>query len=383
MHPGILMVLLSSLLFVPNGSARANVIIVSDFDNSIVEGRQTSVINGTFQSYFYLYPTDHPKHHIIQKIQRRNKVLTVSSNEFFRILPYLRGSKQEGTVTSITLQSGETIRPDDYEIRYQQTFREFLTSNGENYLLKTYRRALKASSSGGYHGPFWDYFILLLSHPDSARAVRISTARGHSIQEWEEFFQLLVDVEAPKSGHPHLYAPNIKYFANVSLDTFDIYNLDPTSISQRKVGHLLDLATRLNNSHLDPEKKILMPSGGEQYRAGHFLIFIDDHQETLNLFIEKIRPLIQSRQLHQTKIGIFNTGLDSEVVNSRRPRFAIMTEDGNFRHATEIERVGEFPFLAHQLPQQPLKKGKKPNKKNKKRVEGESSCQQQVEFLIP
>lgn len=381
MRLGAMLLLL--LLLTATGPAQSTVIIVSDFDNSIVEGRQTNVISGTFQSYFYLFPTDQPKHHIIQKIQRSNKILTVTSNEFFRILPYLRGGQQEGTITSITLQSGEMIRPDDYEIRYQQTLREFLSSDTENFLIKTYRRALKASPPNGYRGPFWDYFILLLSHPESARSVRISTARGHSVREWEEFFQLLLEVEAPKHHLPQLYPPNLKYFANVSLDNFDIYDLDPTHIAQRKVGHLLELAKRLNNSHLDPEKKILAPGGGEQYRPGHFLIFIDDHQENLNLFVEQIRPFVQSRQLHQLKIGIFNTGLDSEVVSSKRPRFAIMTEDGNFRHATELERVGEFPFLADRLPPQPVKKAKPPRKNNKKMIEGEGRCSQHLEFLIP
>lgn len=307
----------------------AATIVMSDFDNTIVETREAQ--DGTFQTPFVLFRIEQ-RATTLQDAPRGPAEIHLSPIEFHRNRAYFgKGSGQPGALNrKIELQDGTVVNPGLYYVRNPESFRHFFSTDDRNNPLEDLKAAQSRDAEGKWKGPFWETMVKILANPESARTFGLITARGHTEKDWVEFFEYL-----KKTGEIE-NLPNFRLFHNVSLADYDQFSLT-WNTAQQKVGVMREMVQHLGRTPVTDER--LSPDGKTR-EPYHYLIFVDDNQETLDAAIRVFQQYAQNKTV-RVKFGVFNTGNRTEVTASRRPQYAIIKSDGTFRHATPEEILGE------------------------------------------
>lgn len=309
---------------------QAKVIILGDWDNTIVENRKEN--GGTFQTLFKLFRIEQRSTTMQEEVSGPETVW-VNHSDLHKIKKYLgKGSREPGAISRrVTLEDGSSICPGDYFIKNPETFENFITyKNEKNILLEDFQLAEKREPRESWQGPFWKYMALILSNEETAKSFGVITARGHSIEQWKELFLYF-----QKKGYIK-YLPNFDLFYNVSLPQYDALSLESnTSIKKSKIVQELGI-------HLS---KLPLAEG----ETSHTLIFADDEQSTVEMVYDRVHQLT-TRSLGPVQYGVFNFGYQREIREAGRPQFSMIEPKGTYRKATLRERVGNFPqFSEEQL----------------------------------
>lgn len=305
-----------------------------DFDNTIVENREE--FNGSFQGTVELYRVVRRSNLLQGKLNVPEKITVAWSDYDERLKPHLaKDYDQQGTVgKKIKLSDGRVIEPADYYVRTEDSFKFYFPGeNGENYLLLEYAKAKKARG-GQWKGKAWGLFEHVLSKPETAQYAGIITMRGQSKNEWRAFFKELI-----KDGHIK-NMPNLNLIMGLPKPDFDrftlLYNIEQRHLAKDAI--LEEFIDRLGRVALTENDIILNPDGTKK-EAYHYLIFAEDNQETLNRVAKVFQKYAQGKQ-YKIKFGIINTGYQTQVDASGRPRFSIVESGGTFRRATAEEVLG-------------------------------------------
>ncbi|MBN8555033.1 MAG: hypothetical protein J0L93_06270 [Deltaproteobacteria bacterium] len=330
-----------NVLFIALGGfqVRAATIILSDLDGTLVKTEGHS----PFGTYYKLYRIDQ-RVSVLQKPIEGPEVLHISTGDFERYKNHLaKGQGHPGQLISARLKDAidpatkkeiSNFIPGDYEIRDPATF-EFFKEGRENFLLQTLERAYKADPSGkSWKGPFWDQMVKALSTAETAQGFGVLTARGHSKEEWKEFFDFLIKKKFIK------FHPNYDLIFSVGRPEFDKYNTEG-NVSEKKRAILELISQRLRTVPVLESPRL--NSDGDRQVLSHFLIFAEDNQEFLESAFREMDKHARNRQrASEIKFAIFNAGTDEEVQRTGRPRFSVINNSGLARRVTAEEFLGEF-----------------------------------------
>lgn len=320
--------------------AQATTLIFADFDNTLLETRKQ--FEGTFKTPYVLFRIDH-RTNVLERTLEGPREIEVTPVDFEHIRRYLY--HPDGDIENrnrlVTLESGEKIRPGQYMLVFPDSYKYFFDGDkGENHLLQAFQKTYSRNSQSGWQGPFWQHFTKIMGQEDTARGVRIITARKHSGKNWDAFFKYLVRNKELSR------IPNSAFFHNVSHESYDQFSLTH-DIAERKAQLLLQAVINLGRVPLRPEDMRLNPDGTGT-ELSHYVIFADDSQETLERVLPLFQDIVRTKRV-PVKIGIFNMGLATAIRDSGRPQYTIIKSDGTFRTATETEMNGEPLLLRNSL----------------------------------
>lgn len=311
-------------------------LILSDFDDTIVETRESR--GGAFRTKFKLFRINH-RATSLQREPEGDEVVEVSPIDLHRIRPYLgKGNLEPGNFPrEQKLENGKVIRPGEYMLRVPDSFEYFLAAPpGKNYLLADFKEAEASDAGGNWKGPFWENMVEILDRPETAATFGIITARGHSREEWGEFFKYL-----KKQGYIK-YLPNLDLIHSISRPEYDQFGIDH-QIHQRKQQLLDEVVASLAAVRLTEADDRLDPNAKGNERL-HYLVFADNDSATIEAVTRSFQNAARSMRV-PVKLGVFNYGTKSEVIATQRPPLAIVQSDGTFRHATQAEQFGEPKHL--------------------------------------
>jgi hypothetical protein len=338
------------VLLMMSPSTKAVSLILTDFDGSLIENKL--IKEGAFQTPFLLFK--HPfRKFAFDKIPETPEIVEILPHELERVQDYLRGGKFPHSIhRKFTLASGLTIVPAYYEIRHPDSFLYFMESNKEsNFLVDEMKKAeiRVQTEKKTFKGLYWDMMEEVLSHPDGAKSFGMLTARAHTPEEWDRFFQHL---QAAK----HIqYLPELEHIHGVNHTDYDHFG--PSSDTKiRKINVLKEIFKQLKQVKLFPQDEVMDPDGKSVGRY-HTVVLIEDTQEILN---EEVLLAIRMSQssLYPIKFVFGNAGTETEVRESKRPRWFVITSDGGFRHATDIEIRGDLSFLREKYQPKKSSSGK-------------------------
>lgn len=306
--------------------AHAKVLILTDFDNTFVEGRPE--LGGAFQTTIRIFRVASPVVSM-DPIPEGPDELDLTPHDYERVSKYLAPSGDASGVIreEITLENGQKFYPADYTFRIPDSYIRFgALPNTEDarWLIEDLK-----SAGTQWKGPFFEIVQKFLASEVGAQSVGVITARGHSRETWHHFFTYLRDqgeigfLPDPKNYHSVGISPSNNEYAHIQ------------GIPNRKVAVLKDYALRLANSPLTDQDEVLSPDGKGVERM-HFLVFADDHPENLEKALELFRSLTLEMRI-PIKFALYNSGLDSEVRQSGRPRFMVVKSDGSLRSLKKTE----------------------------------------------
>jgi len=310
----------------------AHTLVLTDFDDVVLETRES--FRGTFKTKFKLYRINY-RANVLQRIPDGDEVVDVSPIDLHRMMAYLgKGNLEPGNFPrEQRLENGMVIRPGEYMLRSPDSFEYFMEGpRGVNYLLNDFKEAEASDPEMRWKGPFWDTMVEMLSRSETANQFGIITARGHSREEWEAFFKYL-----KKRGYIKCL-PNLDLIHGVSLPHYDQFGVDH-QIATQKTQLLEEVIQSLGTARLENADQRLHPNGKESVKF-HYVVFAENNQLTLDSVTRSFQHIARSRRI-PVKLGVFNFGNQSEVADTQRPQYAIVQQDGTFRHATEHESIGE------------------------------------------
>lgn len=306
----------------------AKTIVLSDFDNTIVETRQE--FGGVFVTKFRIFRVER-RQSALEPLVSGSEEIEISPQDFHRIEKHLaRSAEDVGSINVIfTLQDGRKITPGHYYIRPTSSFSHFMSSQlsqvseGKSPLLRDLRVALNRDSTRVW-GPFFPFMQSMLSTAEGRASFGLLTARGHSVIEWAYFFKELKNRKLI-AGVPS----NPSLIHNVADPDYDGYAQNNDTVT-RKVEVLREAILALAQVYS---------------QEPHILVFADDNQENIEGAVELFQNFAR-RQFAPIKFMIFNAGYGHEVRSSRRPRFSVVQWDGSFRPVTNEEQKKVFGFAS-------------------------------------
>lgn len=308
-----------------------------DFDNTVTENREQ--YSGTFQTHVILYRVT-KRANLFQSEINSPAEITVSWADYERLKPYLSKTMegQGGTVgKKIKLTDGRTFEPAHFYVRNDDSFKYFFEGpKGENYLLQDYLRAKAVRGKAGkWKGKAWGVFQMLMSDPQTAQDTGFITMRAHSKKEWNEFFEQLI-----KDGEIK-YAPNLDMIVCIPRPENDRYTYYYKSDERMmaKVNFLEEYIQMLGRVEVADADYRLGPDG-KSYGQYSQLIVAEDNQQVHKAFAQLFQKYAQGKQF-KIKFGLINTGYQSEVDETRMPRFTFFENNGTARRATVEEVIGK------------------------------------------
>ncbi|MBY0369166.1 hypothetical protein K2X33_00670, partial [bacterium] len=255
-------ILLGAALAAP--PAKAVSLTFSDFDNTLIETRESA--GGTFETPFVLFRIEQ-RANTLQSPPSGPAEVLLNPIEFHRNKAYFgKGNGEPGALNrEMTLKDGSKITPGEYYLRNPDSYRYFFSTPGRNNVLEDLKAAEKRDPEGKWKAAFWPNMVEQLSNPESAKHFGLITARGHSKQDWEEFFQYLKE-----QGHIK-YLPNFKLFHNVSLADYDQFSLR-WNTARQKAGVLAEIVQHLGRL---PNQESRLNPDGDATEPYHYVIFAD------------------------------------------------------------------------------------------------------------
>lgn len=326
-------------VFIGLSKANAETLILLDFDGVIVQSRAAEVDeHGGFPTRFRLFKNFY-RSNTLQSTEGAD-FIDVTAAELEAMESYI--AKADGKPGSLNkvfkLSNGVEIIPGHYHLRTPDSFFQFHEGkDGTNYLVKALKEALARDPSGkSWKGKYWDYFVTLLSHPETAKQVGIVSARAHSTKEWMEFFEVL------KAEGLIQNLPNPQVIFSISRRDFDRFSLDFNSTKQ-KTALLEEIAIQLGRRPLT-SSDLRIDADGRGYAKTHSLIYIEDRPEIVESVAHMFRRLATGR-IVPVKFSIFNAGSEQEIRDLGRPALTILTSTGLYRAAGRSEIWGDFKDL--------------------------------------
>lgn len=315
----------------------AETIVLFDFDGVIVETRADRLEGAVgFPTRFKLF-RNFKRATPLQPVPEGPEVVWATAAELEAMqFDLSRGDGKPGSLSKeFQLSSGVKIIPGEYHLRTPDSYEEFHEGRGgRNHLLEAFQLAEKTDPSGKtWKGPAWESMVMLLSTVETARTFGLLSARGHSRDEWAQFFFYL-----KKKGYIK-FLPEMDHVFSVSRPEFDRFDTHYNSVHQKRnllEQFSLQLA-RKPLTHLDLRKD----SEGRGYQESHYLIFVDDRPEIIEAVAHLFRTLATGR-IVPVKFGLFNAGTAEEVKALGRPQFTIVTSYGQYRPALPDEIFGEL-----------------------------------------
>lgn len=300
--------------------ALAKVIILTDFDNTFVEGRRE--LGGGFPTKIRIFRVNS------QMISKDPTPvgpdeIDLSNDDLERVSKYLApsGARAGAIRKEMTLENGQKFYPADYALKIPDSYIRYgalpNTEDGR-WLIEDLK-----SAGTQWKGPFFEVIEQFLASEEGAQSIGLLTARGHSREVWHDFFSYLRDqgeigfLPDPQNYHSVGISANQDEYAHIQ------------GIANRKVAVLRNYALQLANVPLSDQNEILSPDGKGTERM-HLLVFADDHPENLEKALELFQTLMIQMRV-PVKFALFNAGLDSQVRESRRPRFMVVKSDGSVR----------------------------------------------------
>ncbi len=342
-------------------------VILSDFDGVFIEDRNVYDLDGklrrrgAFKTRVVLFRQE-LREHSIQEVPSGPETVEVDWETFTHIRRnglLAQGPRHLGNqIDSLKDIEGNEFYPGEYELRQPASYKYYFEADeeGRNYLLEDFKEAEKLSETRGYdwRGRHWKAIEKILNHEETARHFGIITARGHSIEEWKEFFRYL-----KRKGYIK-YEPNYDLFHPISRPDWDLYTTE-TDFSDRKARIARDtvLAMRReepNQSHL----RVSLDGPDYEKEPLHTLVLIDDTREMIEAYHRTMRGLVTDRRA-RTKVVIIDLSLPQEefldrshgvtgqIPREKRPRYSVITSTGRYREALPIEVIGEGSDLPDTL----------------------------------
>lgn len=337
--------------------AQNKTLILSDFDGIFVEDRAYTLggkkVIGVFNTPVVLFRSL-IRGHAHEDVPVGPEEVEVSWETYQRLKREHRLARDHGKLGAQNLETedlnGNKFRPGNYLFDGLDSLRYYMEAEkGQNHLLRSFKRAEKEAEKGGgrtWKGRFWGVIELLLSHEETAKNFGIITARGHSTEEWKEFFTYLRKQEYIK------FLPNFARIYSLSRTEFDILELDH-DMADRKAKLVKTLAMALADEPLDTSDLRLSRRGaGKPLESVHTINLIDDTPGMIEAYWKALRTVVTG-QLAPVKIGIFDLGLPEDRYEARRlgisgqayrtprPRYSIIGADGQPMEASDIEILGE------------------------------------------
>lgn len=307
-----------------------------DFDNVVTECRQAR--QGTFKTPFRVFLVSQ-RGNVAQPLAPSEPYVDLSPWDWERLSGYLaRGPMELGSVAfEARLQDGRKFRPGYYMMRNPDTFHYFLeapASEKEGYLLQHFRDAYASDPAKRFLGMAWPILKARVLDPATLKTTGLISARGHSDEEWQEALDFLWKKEGLPSKH-RIHPRNIHGMSRPEYDKYDIR----WHIPLLKRGTLEKIAAELARKPLSDDDIRISPDGKSTQKM-HTLVYFDDNQKTLEHISALFESLAMTRR-YPIKFVIGNFGLTSEVTETRRPRFYVITKTGGWRKAKPIEIFGE------------------------------------------
>lgn len=322
------------ILAFSGGAVLADSFVYLDFDNVTLESRR--VRKGTFATPYRVFRVEQ-RENAAQPVAPAAEFVDLHPWDWDRLASFLaKGPGQLGSVSRVdTLQDGTKFKPGYYMASNPDSFLYFLeasSSDGEGHLLRNIREAYQRDPQKHFLGMAWPIVKLRFSDPATARTTGFLSARGHSQKEWGDALSYLWQQEAIP------YAPDLRNVHGASRAEYFKFDVR-WRIPHIKAGTLSALALEIARLPLTDADIRISPDGqGTEKR--HSLVFLDDNQTTIQLVSALFERLAMSRR-YPIKFVIGNLGLASEVRQSRRPQFYVITKYGKHRPAKPIEVFGE------------------------------------------
>jgi len=315
---------------------QAKTIVLSDFDDSIVEGRPHR--GGLFHTNFVLYRID-VRANTLQELQTTPYEVLVTGAELFEIRNMLgRGNGRPGMLnTKVRLRTGVEIVPGNYYLRSPESYRFHRSDDGVNYLLEDFKAAEASEAAGAkgtWKGQYWDSMVELLKDPETAKSFGVLSSRGQSREHWEEFFNYL-----RARGYIE-NRPNLDMVHNVFLHRYDGLSLTHDAVEQ-KVRIVEKTAKALSRVPLDQAGQVLHPSGFDTTDSFHTIVVTENDPHVMDRLYERLKLIAQSK-IYPVKFVLVNLGTPEEILQSRRPANLVIRSDGGVRPAREEELTGEL-----------------------------------------
>ncbi len=346
-------------------------IILSDFDGVFVEdrvlvnSRGKVSVEGAFKTPVILFRQE-LRGHSIQDVPTGLEEIQVDWHTFMKIQRrdlLAKGPRQLGNqIDSFKTINGESFYPGEYEIRLPQTYKYYFESfeKGKNYLLDEFKLAEKRAKARGvsWKGRHWKTIEKILSTAETAKNFGIITARGHSKKEWKEFFRYLKKKKYIK------FEPNYDLIHGVTRpDEYDLYGMEiHGEVAMRKAKLVRELCQiGLSREEIDPGDLRISPKGKDHPKeAVHSVVVIDDSIDMIEALHKELATVVTGQDA-RVKIAIIDVslpgdeflpkarGITGQISRQKRPRYSIITPNGTYRLAEDIEILGESSELPSKL----------------------------------
>lgn len=304
-----------------------------DFDNAIVEHRED--YKGAFDTLHKVYLVERRTDIVLPNYEQLEPIVEISSWDFDRLYgKFSKGPALPGSMIPITLTDGRKIIPGMYEIREvnsYETYHYFGKSfEGRNYLLEQQKAAekLTKNSNREWKGRFYSLFQAILKVPQNK--VMILTMRSHSQRDFKEWGDHLI-----KKNEITRQPDEYRSARSAEMDHYDM----EARPAHRKVNFAIEKFQRMLNIPLT-EADTKLDHDGKTKRPLHSLIFWDDSPKTIELFAEKIAPLVR-RNPSKVKVIFLSAETHQSLRKKKYYEQTVITSDGGFRKAKLEELIGE------------------------------------------
>ncbi len=314
----------------------AKVIYFFDVDNTLIETREE--YSGSFQTDIELYRVNSRQNMLQNSIGSLPDVLVVSAADLERLKKYLGKNENEPGMIGkkITLLDGRIVEPANYFLRPGMSFKNYRSANlngkkGNNFQ-EDLISAMKVKPSA-WKGPAWELWRTRLSNAETAQNTGTLTIRDQEDEMRETFKDL-------KGKAILLNEPNPKFLINLGSAKWDQFTIKHGEEDKHfgKEQFLEEFIRKLGIVELTSENTILDPDG-KVSTPYHYLVFVDDNQKTLNKVAALFQKYSQAK-FFNIKFGLVNTGTKTEIRESGRPVFSVVTSFGTFRPARSEEIAG-------------------------------------------
>lgn len=332
-------------LLIPFPSDGAGVVIL-DLDDTVFSSGE--VHGGSFGTKRVLVRIENRGQTIVPYPANLPSTIEISPGKY----RYLRdrnllglGETMIGSLSAATGDNGERIYPGYYWLDPTRSYERFREGPpGQNFLLEDFKVAEKIDKKKTWRGPMWDLMVKVLSTAETAKTLMILTARGHSPEEWMEFFGYLHKKKYIK------FLPEKENLIGVSRP--EHHYLSPAGDPfEAKYNKIYEIANHLAQVPPDPVSDLRQHPWGKKSEdlAINTLVFAEDNQPCATAVRDLMIALVRGGR-HPLKFVLINTGLESHFRETKavfQPREAVIQPDGTFRKATLVEQMGLAEDCAH------------------------------------
>ncbi len=227
-------------------------------------------------------------------------------------------------------QVGKVGTPyEDYEYDYNAvtgSYRYFRDQTHVNHFLVDIKHLLANHTPEQWQGPMWAQFVRALSHPDTAREVRVITTRGHTSPSMMEALRYLQSLGLIR------YLPVEDNLHGVNQPRYD--GILPRNPADAKAILMQQIIDKLDADVITDEFFELTNSEGTGRARQRLWKYSDDDVKYITTALSVLGKGVAAGRWKDTKIMIFYTGPANTTL---APGAYVLTGNGTPRLATEAE----------------------------------------------